>query len=721
LIFGSQLSGDDGLKLIGPGLVRFNHSANDYSGGTEINAGALWLAASGTAGSGMISLGNTTGSDSAELRMSATGTTIGNALEVRAGSSGVKTLANRATNTVNYSGSITANDNLAILLAGATGGSVFSISGAGNSIAAGKTVSFEISGGGTGRIADGALWSGEGSISYTTSDTAKGFTISGAKTYSGGATLGSMSGTGVLVVSTSSSGPANAPTGGAFGTGILTIGATRMRAVDSADITIGNAVTFTDNPTFTTIAGEKSLIFSGNVSLGADRILTVDTGSTVNTAFVGFSGEISGSGFGITKAGAGILVLSGTNTYTGDTAVSEGTLLINGDHAGATGAVAVNDATLGGTGTLGGPVTLAGGTLAPGSSTGTLTVNGPVSFDATSTYAAEVVGATAQVETATASGNAQNNGNVLAIVTGAGIAGSPLTVVVPVLAGDTPADWAPKVAAALNDTPAVTALYNVTSSGADIILTAIAPAANDPTLNLALGFDPENDPMIDESPTSADTVAGLAAAETDLLAVSGALTIASGATLKLSFNTAPTEPAYIIATCGSRSGTFTNVLNLPTGYDIDYNHNSGTAIAIVNAGSPADFAAWISNPAYGIDPAQQGLNDDPDGDSIPNGVENFLGTNPGEFSQGLIAGTADGNTFTFAHPQNATPASDLTTTYRWSTNLIDWYAGDNVDGPGGGLTVGIVADPVGPPTTTVTATASKAVPKLFLRVEVTSN
>ncbi|MCU0781831.1 MAG: hypothetical protein MUF04_12120, partial [Akkermansiaceae bacterium] len=121
------------------------------------------------------------------------------------------------------------------------------------------------------------------------------------------------------------------------------------------------------------------------------------------------------------------------------------------------------------------------------------------------------------------------------------------------------------------------------------------------------------------------------------------------------------------------------------------------------------------------DPAQQGLNDDPDGDSIPNGVENFLGTNPGEFSQGLIAGTADGNTFTFAHPQNATPASDLTTTYRWSTNLIDWYAGDNVDGPGGGLTVGIVADPVGPPTTTVTATASKAVPKLFLRVEVTSN
>jgi len=32
-----------------------------------------------------------------------------------------------------------------------------------------------------------------------------------------------------------------------------------------------------------------------------------------------------------------------------------------------------------------------------------------------------------------------------------------------------------------------------------------------------------------------------------------------------------------------------------------------------------------------------------------------------------------------------------------------------------------VADPVGPPATTVTATASQPVPNLFLRVEVTRN
>lgn len=142
---------------------------------------------------------------------------------------------------------------------------------------------------------------------------------------------------------------------------------------------------------------------------------------------------------------------------------------------------------------------------------------------------------------------------------------------------------------------------------------------------------------------------------------------------------------------------------------------SGTSLPINT------FATWINDSAFGLPFEDRGFGDDSDGDGIANGVENFFGTHPGEFSQGLMAGSRSGNSFVFTHPQNATPASDLTPAYRWSTNLIDWFVGDNIDGPGGGLTVDIGAAPVGPSTTTVTATASQNLPKLFLRVEVTSN
>jgi methionine-rich copper-binding protein CopC len=179
---------------------------------------------------------------------------------------------------------------------------------------------------------------------------------------------------------------------------------------------------------------------------------------------------------------------------------------------------------------------------------------------------------------------------------------------------------------------------------------------------------------------------------------------------------------------GSVQGFFGYEENVAAGTNVYQFSFSGaktfaTAVAFAAVLPPVvnTFANWISNPAFGLAEADRNLGDDPDGDGIDNGVENFFGTNPGEFSQGLIVGSKSGNTFTFTHPQGADPASDLTAAYRWSTNLVDWYAGDNLDGPGGGLTVGIVAAPVGPPTTTVTATASQAVPKLFVRVEVSQN
>ena len=82
---------------------------------------------------------------------------------------------------------------------------------------------------------------------------------------------------------------------------------------------------------------------------------------------------MSGTG-ALAHAGSGTLVLNGANSFSGATTVSAGTLLVNGS----LGTNAVNvaaGAALGGYGAIGGPVTIAsGGSLALGSSLGSLTV-----------------------------------------------------------------------------------------------------------------------------------------------------------------------------------------------------------------------------------------------------------------------------------------------------------------------------------------------------------
>ena len=107
---------------------------------------------------------------------------------------------------------------------------------------------------------------------------------------------------------------------------------------------------------------------------------------------------------------------------------------------------------------------------------------------------------------------------------------------------------------------------------------------------------------------------------------------------------------------------------------------------------------------------------DADGDGLDNGVEAFFGTHPGIPNAGIIGLLTDGTTTTFSHPQAEPALDDVTATYQWSPDLVNWYSGDGVDGPGGGLTVGIPpVTPVGG-IANVTATASQPVARLFVRV-----
>ena len=125
------------------------------------------------------------------------------------------------------------------------------------------------------------------------------------------------------------------------------------------------------------------------------------------------------------------------------------------------------------------------------------------------------------------------------------------------------------------------------------------------------------------------------------------------------------------------------------------------------------FSNWIDG--FGLAPADKDFADDPDGDKLVNGLEACFGTHPGEFNLGLAGLATDVTTTTFTHPQNTSPPTDVTGFYEWSPNLSDWYASGS--GPGGGPTVSFVPNTVGT-TTTVTATASEALDKLFLRVGV---
>lgn len=133
---------------------------------------------------------------------------------------------------------------------------------------------------------------------------------------------------------------------------------------------------------------------------------------------------------------------------------------------------------------------------------------------------------------------------------------------------------------------------------------------------------------------------------------------------------------------------------------------------------PDTFSKWIADPAFGLDPAVQGFNDDPDADGIPNGVENFFGTHPGEFSPSLQGVVVTGGTATFTHPQNAPPATDITVAYRWSTDLQAFHASGSTDANGTSVEISSQADTPSAGTTTVTATVSgTSTERLFMDVE----
>jgi autotransporter-associated beta strand protein len=132
------------------------------------------------------------------------------------------------------------------------------------------------------------------------------------------------------------------------------------------------------NTSYAVNLGGGTLSFTASSTSVLAMTLTAD--STIETA--GGTNVITGAmtgGGGLFKTGSGVLVLTGTNSYTGQTVVNDGTLVVNGTVGGLVNQVTVNSGTIAGTGVINDYLDIQpGGTLAPGVTIGTLTGNSQI-------------------------------------------------------------------------------------------------------------------------------------------------------------------------------------------------------------------------------------------------------------------------------------------------------------------------------------------------------
>jgi filamentous hemagglutinin family protein len=107
----------------------------------------------------------------------------------------------------------------------------------------------------------------------------------------------------------------------------LTYGGTGGTATSTNNVSTGaGMLTLGGNVTYTSTGNPLGSTLSGNLALGGNRTFTINN-STSTTNELTVSAVISGAN-NIIKAGAGRMVLSGANTYSGSTTVSTGTLAL---------------------------------------------------------------------------------------------------------------------------------------------------------------------------------------------------------------------------------------------------------------------------------------------------------------------------------------------------------------------------------------------------------
>ncbi|TPL60871.1 autotransporter domain-containing protein, partial [Mesorhizobium sp. B2-4-3] len=230
-------------------------------------------------------------------------------------------------------------------------------------------------GGGGGAGGYGAVVTGAGTFP------ALGVAVTGGNGGAGGAGLNSGNGGsggigllftnlgGIQVAIASAVSGGNGGTGGSPGAGGAGLVGGNLTITNAGTISgglSGDGVTRADSIVFT--GGDNFLTFA-NPTSGLTGAISVTGSLTFNqSTFATLDQSITGSG-SVTKAGTATLILSGTNTYTGPTTVSTGTLGVTGSIAASSLTTVENGATLAGTGAVGATAVNTGGILVAGDGT----------------------------------------------------------------------------------------------------------------------------------------------------------------------------------------------------------------------------------------------------------------------------------------------------------------------------------------------------------------
>lgn len=193
-------------------------------------------------------------------------------------------------------------------------------------------------------------------------------------------------------------------------------------------------------------------------------------------------------------------------------------------------------------------------------------------------------------------------------------------------------------------------------------------------------------------------------AAADRLNVTGLLTL-TGSTLDLKvLPGGVTQPSYILATYGSRSGTPATVLGLPFGYALDFQANQ-----LLLVRTATRFAIWAHGEGLVGDEALASA--DPDGDGIGNALEFLLRGDPESAELSILpTGQKSGVDFVFTFTRDKAAQAETGAIIEHTPDLASpfWTA----------ATAGMIQLADHGDTETVTVTIPASVSKLFVRLRV---